>query len=173
MPIRSKLEVNWPQPRFPCCLLIQFQLKPRKSTTIFLPTVSFRVCCRYSLYIPRDKQKSSIQLCHEHKDRSLHPFRKISKQRYITPKHSALTPHTINNRGRKQFQKVPKLCWKTSWYRKEQNSVLLEQSQGKKWIFEQERPPCSAGGGNSKQTGHYQISNAFMNNPQIDATTLT
>lgn len=150
MPIRSKLEVSWPQPRFPCCLLIQFQLKPRKSTTIFLPTVSFRVCCRYSLYFPRDKQKSSIKLCHEHKDIPLHLFRKISKQRDRTPRNSVLSPHTIKNCGRKQFQRVPKFCWKISWYRREQNSVLLEQSQGKKRILEQEQPPHGAGGGKCK-----------------------
>lgn len=79
MPIKSKLEVSWPQPRFPCCLLIQFQLKPRKSTTIFLPTVSFRVCCRYSLYFPRGRQESNVKHCNKHKDASLHLFRKTLK----------------------------------------------------------------------------------------------
>jgi len=49
MPISSRLDVSCPQFLLACCLLIQFQLKPRKSTTIFFPTVSFRVCCRYTL----------------------------------------------------------------------------------------------------------------------------
>lgn len=53
MPMSNRLEVSCPQPRFPCCLLIQFQLKPKKSMTIFLPTVSLSVCCRYNLHSPR------------------------------------------------------------------------------------------------------------------------
>ena len=46
MPMSSRLDVSCPQLLLACCLLIQFQLKPRKSTTIFFPTVSFKVCCR-------------------------------------------------------------------------------------------------------------------------------
>lgn len=53
MPMSSRLDVSCPQPRFPCCLLIQFQLKPKKSMTIFLPTVSLSVCCRYNLCFQR------------------------------------------------------------------------------------------------------------------------
>lgn len=49
MPMSRRLDVSCPQFLCACCLLIQFQLKPRKSRTIFLPTVSFRVCCRYTL----------------------------------------------------------------------------------------------------------------------------
>lgn len=49
MPMSSRLDVSCPQFLLACCLLIQFQLKPRKSTTIFFPTVSFRVCCKYTL----------------------------------------------------------------------------------------------------------------------------
>lgn len=90
----------------------------------------------------------------------------------LIPRDSVLSPHAINTCGRKQSQKVPKLCWKISWYR-EQNSVLLVQSQGEKRILEREQFPYSAGGGNCKKTGHYQISNTLFNNHQINATTLT
>lgn len=53
MPMSSRLDVSCPQFLWACCLLIQFQLKPRKSRTIFLPTVSFRVCCKYTLWIQK------------------------------------------------------------------------------------------------------------------------
>lgn len=49
MPMSSRLDVNCPQFLWACCLLIQFQLNPRKSRTILFPTVSFKVCCRYTL----------------------------------------------------------------------------------------------------------------------------
>lgn len=51
MPMSSRFDVSCPQFLLVCCLLIQFQLNPRKSTTIFRPTVSFRVCCKYTLKI--------------------------------------------------------------------------------------------------------------------------
>lgn len=58
MPMSSRLDVSCPQFLWACCLLIQFQLKPRKSTTIFFPTVSFRVCWRYTLENVQEKSRA-------------------------------------------------------------------------------------------------------------------
>lgn len=59
MPMSRRLDVSCPQFLLACCLLIQFQLKPRKSTTIFFPTVSFKVCCRYTLEIHEERNIQS------------------------------------------------------------------------------------------------------------------
>lgn len=60
MPMSSRLDVSCPQFLLACCLLIQFQLKPRKSTTIFFPTVSFRVCCRYTLEMHEERDMQNV-----------------------------------------------------------------------------------------------------------------
>lgn len=56
MPMSRRLDVSCPQFLWACCLLIQFQLNPRKSRTILFPTVSFNVCCRYTLEMHNRKK---------------------------------------------------------------------------------------------------------------------
>lgn len=63
MPMSNRLDVSCPQFLWACCLLIQFQLKPRKSRTIFFPTVSFKVCCRYTLEMHERRDKMHETLC--------------------------------------------------------------------------------------------------------------
>ena len=48
-PMRRRFEVNGPHFCFFCWFDIHIQLKPKKSTTICLPTVSFNCCCKYIL----------------------------------------------------------------------------------------------------------------------------
>lgn len=60
MPMSSRLDVSGPQFLWACCLLIQFQLKPRKSRTIFFPTVSFKVCCKYTLQMKKKRNTQNI-----------------------------------------------------------------------------------------------------------------
>lgn len=56
-PIRRRFDVKGPHFCFFCWLDIHNQLKPRKSTTICLPTVSFNCCCKYIL-----KKKSQVYM---------------------------------------------------------------------------------------------------------------